>query len=201
MGWSWRLLTVAGFLPLLACAVGPDVNVELVPHDEHPGAVHARHRADPATATRTRAQAPLRLVTRSGDALPMGRLQVRVFDDDPVLFAELDMSFEHRPARATSGTLEIELPRGARVVRFALRDPEANRWKEAEIVPRPSPELHANLYAATPSAIAPAADPARFVAELPQIPGQGELRAVLSYVIERTEPGLGSRLPLAGITP
>ncbi len=148
-------------------------------------------------ATELRAASPISLRAEDGTPFHLRRLAVRGEVDGFLGMTELDMVFENPEGRVLDGRLALDLPQGARVVRFAV--PEGSSWREAEVVPRRAAYDALARGEIEPALLAQgtAGDPLR--ARLPRIPA-GELRVVVGYVEELRGRERPYRLGIAGLT-
>ncbi len=151
----------------------------------------------PLVSTLARGEAPISLRADDGTPFRLRRLAVRGQVDGFFAMTELDMVFENPEGRVLDGRMALNLPAGARVVRFAVR--EGNRWHEAEVVPRRAAYDSLVDNDIEPALLADGADGDRLRARLPRIPA-GELRVVVGYVEELRGREKPYRLALSGLT-
>jgi len=150
-----------------------------------------------ASETEVHASSPIMLRADDGTSFRLRRLTVRGEVDGFLGMTEFDMAFENPEGRALDGRLSLELPQGARVVRFAVR--EGKSWREAEVVPRRAAyDSLADDYV-EPALLAQGSSGDRLLARLPRIPA-GELRVVVGYVEELRGREKPYRLGLTGLT-
>ncbi len=151
----------------------------------------------PVVSALARGEAPISLDADDGTPFALRRLAVRGEVDGFFAMTELDMVFENPEGRVLDGRLALNLPAGARVVRFAVR--EGNRWHEAEVVPRRAAYDSLVDKNIEPALLADGADGDRLRARLPRI-AAGELRVVVGYVEELRGREKPYRLALSGLT-
>lgn len=150
-----------------------------------------------ASESEVRRSSPITLRADDGTSFRLRRLTVRGEVDGFLGMTELEMAFENPEGRALDGRLSLDLPPGARVVRFAVR--EGRSWREAEVVPRRAAYDSLVDGDIEPALLAQGISGDRLLARLPRIPA-GDLRVVVGYVEELRGREKPYRLGLAGLT-
>lgn len=132
-----------------------------------------------------------------GIPLRLAKLEVGAVVEDPVAFTELRMVFQNPEPRALDAELEIELPAGARVTRFASRDGDG--WHEAEVVKRRPLATRKSLKLPTAPQVSDGVDAKVFRASIPNIEGRSRQEVVISYAEAFDRSGSEYRVRLAGL--
>jgi hypothetical protein len=127
----------------------------------------------------------------------LSKLEVGAVVEDPIAFTELRMVFENPEPKALKGELEIELPPGAQVTRFATK--EKKGWREAEVVERSAPPARPSLKVPSKPSLGDGVDGRVFRATIPRIEGRARQEVVLSYSQAFAEAGEEYRVRLAGL--
>ncbi|MEZ4385061.1 MAG: hypothetical protein R3A79_27275, partial [Nannocystaceae bacterium] len=190
MAARWLLATVSA--ASLSVAIAACTGGERGPEPPRAGEIEAA----PVVENIARADAPIALRGDDGTPIQLRRLAVRGQVDGFLGMTELHMVFENHEGRMLDGRLSIDLPEGARVVRFAIHEDKG--WREAEVVPRRAAYESLVDDVMEPALLTDGAVGDRLLVRLPQIP-YGELRVVVGYVEELRGREKPYRLPLVGL--
>ena len=197
---------LTAWLLLIACSLGrplhesppppPPASVEAVPLEavEPPGGGKGfvSERADALAP-------PISLTASDGSGLRMVSLQARAMIDDPLATTELQLAFLNPRSEVIEGKLELALPPGAAITRFAML--VGGTWQEAEVVERQrGREVYETfLHGQRDPALLEQETGNRFSVRVFPIPAAGEARLRVSYVQTFDGPTLPYRLALRGL--
>jgi len=142
---------------------------------------------------------PISLTASDGSGLRMLSLQAKAMVDDPIATTELELGFLNPRSEVIEGKLELALPPGAAIVRFAML--VGGTWQEAEVVERQKGrEVYETfLHRQQDPALLEQEIGNRFSVRVFPIPAAGEVRLRVSYVQTFDEPTHPYRLALRGL--
>lgn len=193
---------LAALLLLIACSTGrslhelaPTARVEAVERDPEPpvgGKGFVSARADALAP-------PISLTASDGSGLRMLSLQATAMIDEPLATTELELRFQNPRDEIIEGKLELVLPPGASITRFAML--VGATWQEAEVVERQEGrEVYETfLHGQRDPALLEQETGNRFGVRVFPIPAAGEARLRVSYVQTLEEPTHPYRLALRGL--
>ena len=141
--------------------------------------------------------APIRMTSSRGIPLRLAKLEIGGVLEDPLAFTELRMVFENPEPKSLTGELEIELPVGAKVTRFASRDGDV--WREAEVLERKAPVSVESLQVRTDPQLNDGVAGQVFRATIPNIEGRARQEVVISYAEAFDQAGDEYRVRLRGL--
>ncbi|MCA9719981.1 MAG: hypothetical protein KC468_35275, partial [Myxococcales bacterium] len=145
-------------------------------------------------------EAPARLRSSRGDALTPARIELRAYLEGPTALTELHLDFVNDAAHPLEGTLELELPDDAAVVRVSFELAGVSR--EGELVSRAADDvLDLSRRAAPdvgrePTRRVAAPTRASFQTRVPRIPARARARVLVAYAQAFDDPAAPYVTPL-----
>jgi tetratricopeptide (TPR) repeat protein len=141
---------------------------------------------------------PVSLTASDGTGLRLVSLAVNAAIDNPLALTELHFVFENPQARIIEGNFKIQLPEGASLSRFAMKN--ENGWQEGEVVEKQAARRAYEdfLHRKQDPALMEQAPGNEFAARVFPIPAGGKKEVIVTYAqtLTKASPYL---LPLKGL--
>jgi hypothetical protein len=188
---------IVALLVLVACSVArplyePELEPAVAPAEVALGKGFVSTRGDGLAP-------PISLTASDGSGLRLRSMKAEAIVDDPLAVTDLELAFVNPNPEVIEGKLELALPPGAAITKFAMMI--EGKWQEAAIVDRQrGREVYETfLHQQRDPALLEQEIGNRFSVRVFPIPASGEVNLRVSWVQTFDEPTLPYRLALRGL--